>query len=267
VAMLEKLLRRDRAVIIAALTSLVLLAWLYLLHLAHTMAGEMAEMERHAAMGMAMPQIHAWTATDLLLLFVMWTVMMVATMVPSAAPMVLLFAAIHRRRRQQQQPVVPVAVFLAGYLVVWATYSAAATLAQWGLHTAALLSASMETTSAVLGGVLLIGAGLFQWTPLKRVCLTNCRSPFSFVMTKWREGSRGAFVMGMDHGLYCVGCCWMLMALLFVAGVMNLVWVAALAIAVLVEKVVPGGERIARAIGIGLVTTGVVLIVRAWQVP
>src|SRR5215831_808984 len=203
--MLEELLKRDRVVIIAALTSLVLLAWLYLLHLARTMAGEMAAMERHAAMGMAMPQTHAWTATDLLLLFVMWTVMMVATMVPSAAPMVLFFAAIHRRHRQLQQPVVPVAVFLAGYLVVWATYSAAATLTQWGLHTAALLSASMATTSAVLGGVLLVGAGLFQWTPLKRVCLTNCRSPLSFVMTKWREGSRGAFAMGIDHGLYCVG--------------------------------------------------------------
>lgn len=265
--MLEELLRRDRTIIITGLIGLVLLSWLYLLYLTSTMPGEMAEMERHAAMGVAMPQIHAWAATDLLLLFVMWTIMMVAMMVPSAAPMILLFAAIRRRRHEQQQPVVPVAVFLAGYLVVWAAYSAAATLAQWGLHTAALLSASMATTSSALGGVLLVAAGVFQWTPLKRVCLTNCRSPLSFIMTRWREGSRGAFAMGMDHGLYCVGCCWMLMALLFVAGVMNLVWVAALAIVALVEKVVPGGERIARVIGIGLVVAGGVLIVGARQAP
>ena len=263
--MLEDIFKRDRAIVIAGLAGLVLLAWLYLLHLARTMAAGMADMERHAAMGMAMPQLHAWTSAELALTFLMWAVMMVAMMVPSAAPMILLFATIHRRRREQQQPAVPVALFLAGYLVIWAAYAAAATLAQWGLHAAALLSASMATTSAVLGGALLVGAGLFQWSPLKRICLANCRSPLSFLMTRWREGSRGAFAMGVDHGLYCVGCCWMLMALLFVAGVMNLAWVAAIAIVVLLEKVVPGGEWIGRVLGIALVGAGLVLVVGAWR--
>ena len=229
------------------------------------MAAEMAEMERHAAMGMAMPQLQGWTAAELGLTFLMWAVMMVGMMVPSAAPMILLFAAIHRRRREQRQPTVPVAVFLAGYLAIWTAYAAAATLAQWGLHAAAMLSASMATTSAVLGGVLLISAGLFQWTPLKRICVTSCRSPLSFLMTRWRDGTMGAFAMGVDHGLYCVGCCWMLMALLFVAGVMNLAWVAAIAIVVLMEKVVPGGERIGRAIGIALMLAGLAMVVGAWR--
>jgi predicted metal-binding membrane protein len=263
--MLEDILKRDRAVVIVGLAGLVLLAWLYLLHLARTMAFAMAEMERHAAMGMAMPQLHAWTAAELALTFLMWTVMMVAMMVPSAAPMILLFATIHRRRRGQLQPTVPVAVFLAGYLGIWTAYAAAATLAQWGLHAAALLSASAATTSAVLGGALLVAAGLFQWTPLKRICLTSCRSPLSFLMTRWREGIPGAFAMGVDHGLYCVGCCWMLMALLFVAGVMNLAWVAAIATVVLLEKVVPGGERIGRVLGIALMVAGLVLVVGAWR--
>jgi predicted metal-binding membrane protein len=263
--MLEDILKRDRAILIAGLASLVLLAWLYLLHLARMMATAMVEMERHAAMGMAMPQLHAWTAAELALTFLMWTVMMVAMMVPSAAPMILLFATIHRRRRSRQQPTVPVVVFLGGYLVIWTAYAAAATLAQWGLHATSLLSDSVATTSAVLGGVLLVGAGLFQWTPLKRICLTNCRSPLSFLMTRWREGIWGAFAMGVDHGLYCVGCCWMLMALLFVAGVMNLAWVAAIAVVVLVEKVVPGGERIGRVFGIALMVAGLGLVVGAWR--
>jgi predicted metal-binding membrane protein len=195
----------------------------------------------------------------------MWTVMMVAMMVPSAAPMILLFAAIHRRRPAQQPPAVPVAVFVAGYLVIWAVYAAGATLAQWGLHAAALLSPSMATTSAVLGGVLLVSAGVFQWTPLKRICLTNCRSPLSFLMTRWRDGKLGAFAMGVDHGRYCVGCCWMLMALLFVAGVMNLVWVAAIALMILLEKVVPGGERLGRLIGVALMGAGLVLMLSGRQ--
>jgi predicted metal-binding membrane protein len=261
VTVLESVLRRDRAVVMAGLAGIVLVAWLYLLHVARTMA----EMERHAAMGMVMPQMRAWGVADVALLFLMWTVMMVAMMIPSATPMIVVFSTIHRRRHEQEQPTVPVTVFLAGYLVVWAAYAAAATLAQWGLHAAALLSASMATTSAVLGGVLLIAAGVFQWTRLKQVCLANCRSPLSFLMTRWREGARGAFVMGLDHGMYCVGCCWMLMTILFVAGVMNLAWVAVVAVVVLLEKVVPGGERIGRLAGIVLVVAGLVMTSSAWR--
>jgi predicted metal-binding membrane protein len=263
--MLDDVLQRDRAIITAGLLGIVLLAWLYLLHVARTMAATMAEMERHAAMGMAMPQMHDWGVADVALLFVMWAVMMVAMMVPSAAPMILIFSAVHRRRLEEQRPAVPVAVFLTGYLVVWAAYAAAATLAQAGLHAAALLSTSMATTSAIVGGLLLVAAGVFQWTPLKRICLANCRSPLSFLLTRWRDDVAGVFTMGIQHGLYCVGCCWMLMTILFVAGVMNLAWVAAIAILVLLEKVVPAGERIGRIVGVALVISGLLMIGRAWR--
>jgi predicted metal-binding membrane protein len=262
--MLETVLRRDRAIVAVGLVGIVVLAWLYLFHLARTMAVEIAEMERHAVMGMAMPQMYGWGVGDIALLFIMWTVMMVAMMVPSAAPMILAFSMIHRRRGERQRPSIPVGAFLAGYLVVWALYAAVATLAQSGLHAAALLSPSMATSSPVLGGVLFIAAGVFQWTPLKRVCLANCRSPLAFLLTRWREGASGAFTMGIHHGMYCVGCCWMLMGLLFVTGVMNLAWVAAVAIAVLVEKLVPRGERIGRLAGIGLVVAGLLMLGSAW---
>ncbi|MGH7279620.1 MAG: DUF2182 domain-containing protein [Candidatus Rokuibacteriota bacterium] len=256
--MLESVLRRERMVVGAGLAGLAVLAWFYLLHL----ASAMAEMEMHAAMGMAMPRMERWGVVDLLLLFSMWAVMMVAMMVPAAAPMILMFLTINRRRAEQGQPLVRTGIFLLAYVVVWSAFSAGATLLQWGLHATALLSPMMVSTSPVLGGALLIAAGAFQWTPLKARCLMNCRSPLSFLMTAWRDGAGGAFVMGLHHGAYCVGCCWLLMALLFVAGVMNLVWVAAIAAFVLVEKVLPGGDRISRIAGALLVVAGTVLVLR-----
>jgi predicted metal-binding membrane protein len=156
--------------------------------------------------------------------------MMVAMMVPSAAPLVLIFARVNRQRRERESPVAPAAILLLGYVSVWAGFSAVATGAQWGLHSAALLSPMMVSTSPILGGMLLVLAGVFQWTPLKRMCLVHCRSPLAFLMAHWREGKRGPLVMGLHHGAFCVGCCWILMALLFVAGVMNLLWVAAIAV-------------------------------------
>jgi predicted metal-binding membrane protein len=153
-------------------------------------------------------------------------------------------------------------IFVLGYLVVWTTYSVAAALAQAGLHAAALMSPAMAATSPLLAGGLLVAAGVFQWTPLKRACLAGCRSPLSFLMAGWREGRGGAFVMGLRHGLYCLGCCWALMALLFVVGVMNLLWVAAIAVAVLVEKVVPRGDLVGRLAGVALVAAGLLLVAR-----
>ncbi|HEV2121444.1 MAG TPA: DUF2182 domain-containing protein [Chloroflexota bacterium] len=223
------------------------------------MAWQMGGMERGGMeMGaeMAMPQMQSWGAMDLLLLFLMWAVMMVAMMLPSAAPMVLMFASIQRRRRERSSPYVSTAVFALGYLLIWSAYAALAALAQWGLHEAALLSPMMVSTSAILGGSLLIAAGLFQFTPLKHLCLTQCRSPLGFLSTEWREGMRGALLMGVRHGTYCVGCCWILMALLFVAGVMNLLWVAAIAGFVLLEKIVPRGAWVSRAAGVFLVGWG-----------
>lgn len=270
-AALETLLRRDRLLVGVALAALVVAAWLYLLHLARAMSEVaipqmpgMPGMGAMPGMGMATPALHAWSWLEVGALVVMWAVMMIAMMTPAAAPMILMFAGVHRRRAVDGRPVVPTGIFVLGYLVVWTLFSLVAALAQAGLHAAALLSPAMAAESPLLGGGLLIVAGVVQWTPLKRACLTACRSPLSFLMTRWREGRGGAFVMGLHHGLYCLGCCWALMALLFVAGVMNLVWVAVIAVAVLVEKAVPRGDLVGRAIGVLLVVAGVwSILVRA----
>ena len=257
---LASVLRRDRLIVLGGLAGITALAWIYIGYL----AWEMGHMDM--SMDMAMPHMQTWGVTDLVLLFVMWAVMMVAMMVPSAAPMMLMYTTINRRRREQQQPYVPTAIFLAGYLLVWAGFSILATLAQWGLHSAALLSPMMVSTSPILGGLVLLAAGIFQWTPLKYTCLARCRSPLGFLMTDWREGHRGALIMGLRHGMYCVGCCWFLMALLFVAGVMNLLWVAAIAAFVLVEKVVPRGDLVGRVAGGGLVLAGLVMLGQALSI-
>jgi predicted metal-binding membrane protein len=255
---LDRLLRRDRAIVGAALLAITLAAWLYLFHLSTTMPGtDMPDMP-----GMAMLRDHPWDIVDVVLLFVMWAVMMTAMMVPAATPMVLTFAAVQRRRREQDRASVPTAVFLLGYAMVWTAYAAAASLAQWRLHEAELLSAAMASTSARLGGALLLAAGVFQWTRLKEVCLSKCRSPLAFVMTEWREGRAGAFVMGARHGAYCVACCGALMTLLFVAGVMNLWWIAGLALFVLAERVLPGGRAVGRLGGALLLLAGAVILVR-----
>ena len=214
--------------------------------------------------GMVMLDLHIWGPTTILLLFVMWSVMMVAMMAPSAAPMILAFLTVNQRRQAADRPLVPVAIFLLGYLVVWTAFSAVATLAEWGLHQAAMLSTTMTATSTALNGGLLIAAGVFQWTPLKRACLKGCRSPLSFLMSEWREGTAGAFIMGLRHGAYCVGCCWALMALLFVAGVMNLLWVAVIALFVLAEKISAKGELLARVAGVALVIGGAALMAHLW---
>jgi predicted metal-binding membrane protein len=249
----EGRLRRDRMIILAGLVSIAAFAWAYLLHLTFAMGTMEMAMEMVISM-------HIWTVIDLVLLFIMWTVMMVAMMVPTATAMILAFATMNRRRRAHEQPYVPTAIFLGGYVVVWTGFSVLATLAQWGLHRAALLSPMMVSTSPLLGGALLLTGGVFQWTPLKAACLKHCRSPLGFLMTEWREGRQGAFNMGLRHGMYCTGCCGVLMALLFVAGVMHLLWVATLTLFVLVEKVVPHGEIVGRVAGGVLVIAGLVLL-------
>jgi predicted metal-binding membrane protein len=253
--LLEAALRRDRLTVGGALVLITLIAWGYTVYLARSM--------NFSGGDMAMPQLHAWGAGMFAFMFVMWAVMMVAMMLPSAAPMILTFAAVQRRRRAQGGAFVPTGVFIAGYLVVWAAFSLLATSAQYGLERAALVSPMMGKAAPWLGAVLLIGAGLFQFAPLKDVCLDKCRSPLSFIMTDWRDGTRGALVMGLRHGAYCAGCCWALMALLFVGGVMNLLWVAALALFVLIEKVVPAGGRLGKAGGILLVAWGAWIALRA----
>ena len=249
----ESLLKRDRLVIAVGIVGLTALAWAYLVYLARDMGG----MDQ----GMMMAQMRSWTIADFGFMFLMWAVMMVGMMVPTAAPMVLLFAVNSRRLREQQQPYVPTAVFLSGYVVVWSGFAVAATAGNWALHVNDLLSSMMgESASAYLGGGLLIAAGLFQLSPLKYVCLKHCRSPLSFLTNDWREGSWGAFNMGLRHGAFCVGCCWILMGLLFVLGIMNLIWIAVLAAFVLLEKVAPAGQYVGMTAGVLLIIWGVLLI-------
>jgi predicted metal-binding membrane protein len=250
----ENVLRRDRIVVLSGLALITTLSWAYM----SSLASEMRNMDMGAEM--TMPRMQAWGIADFGLTFGMWAVMMVAMMTPSAAPMILMFAGVNRRRREQQVSYVPTSVFLAGYLVVWATFSVLAAAAQWGLHAVSFLSPMMAITSPLLGGVLLLAAGVYQWTPLKHACLSKCRSPLGFVLNEWREGGWGALLMGLKHGAYCTGCCWSLMVLLLVAGVMNLLWVAAIAGLVLLEKVAPAGERLGRVAGLVLVGWGVWMV-------
>jgi predicted metal-binding membrane protein len=248
---LERLVRRDRTVAAAALVLLSVLAWASLFRMRSDMG-----MPNMAMPGMAMPSTTSWSGLEVFLLFIMWATMMVAMMLPSAAPMILLVAAVQRRRQEGASPAPPTALFAAGYLLVWTGFSAAAALTQYGLHRLALLSPAMASTSPVLGGGLLIVAGVYQWLPFKSTCLHHCRSPLHFLGAEWREGKAGALVMGLKHGLFCLGCCWALMTLLFVAGVMNLLWVAVIAGLVLLEKVARGGPWIGRLAGLALIVWG-----------
>ena len=284
---LEQVLRKDRAIMVAAILIIAAIAWTYTVYVAETgmgmgsmqMASEsdagtgmaMGEMQEESdgsmgssGMGMAMADMRSWNAVDFGLMYVMWAVMMVAMMAPSATPMLLMFATVNRRRKERQAPYVPTGIFLAGYVIVWAAFSLAATGGNWGLHQASLLSSMMgESTSGYLGGSLLVLAGVFQWSPLKYNCLKQCRTPMGFLMTSWREGPRGALRMGLEHGVYCLGCCWALMLLLFVLGIMNLVWIAALAAFVLAEKVAPKAEWVSRISGVLLLGWGIWTILNA----
>jgi predicted metal-binding membrane protein len=257
-SILESALRRDRVIVVIALLAVIALSWAYLL----TGAG----MSMHEMDGMLMPvRMEPWTPRYGAIVFAMWAVMMAAMMLPSAAPMILLYGSIARRRQATGDFSTASGKFASGYAVVWTMFSLAAANLQFGLEQAALVSPMMEITSIALAGAVLIAAGLYQWTPLKQACLRRCRSPLEFIMTEWREGTRGAVVMGLRHGGYCLGCCWLLMLLLFVGGIMNLAWIAGLALFVLIEKVAPLGHWIGRAAGAGLVVWGGATLMTLWR--
>ena len=256
---LPALLKRDRLLVGLVIAFTAAVAWAYTFYEARRMnASGVCEC---AGMIMGGPDLSAWTAGSLLPLFLMWAVMMVAMMLPSAAPMLLTFAAVARNRRQAQRPYVSVAVFASGYAVIWCAFSLAAAAGQWFLHRAALLSPLMVSSSAGLAGTLLFAAGVFQFTPLKNSCLKRCRAPLEFIMTRWREGSYGAFSMGIEHGAFCAGCCWALMALLFVLGVMNILWIAALTIIVALEKLLPRAKWFSAVAGLALLCWGLYVVV------
>jgi predicted metal-binding membrane protein len=295
-AALEAVLRRDRVAVIAALVVVIVAAWLYILLGAGTgmsafeMSGsplggpadtgmgeeapmtmdqngpEMAmsgsDMAPGDGMMMAMAPM-AWTPGYAILMFFMWWIMMMAMMLPSASPMILLFARFNRSQRDKGAPYVPTAVFALGYLWVWAAFSVVAVTAQWSLERSGLLSSMMASTSVILGAVLLIAAGLYQLTPLKYACLKHCRSPLFFISHHWRPGEWGALRMGLEHGAFCTGCCWFLMALLFYGGIMNLFWIIGLALFVLLEKVAPAGHWVGRILGVGLIAWGGSLVLLA----
>jgi len=248
---------RDRVVIAACVVLLTALAWAYLIHLDRQMSASMEFASQMAAMGMTMDK--PWTAADAFFTFAMWAVMMVGMMAGTAMPTLLLFASAHAGRGQRGAPL-GVLLFGLGYLTVWTGFSALATFAQWALHRAAMLSPAMQTSSPRLAGVILLAAGAYQLTPWKGACLTHCRSPLGFLMTNWRDGKWGAIRMGLVHGAYCLGCCWALMSVLFVVGVMNLAWVAALTVFVLLEKIGPAGEIVARVAGVAIAVRGILLI-------
>jgi predicted metal-binding membrane protein len=247
--------RRDRWAILAGLGGITAAAWIYLVIEARRMSAGMAG--GSMAHGMqSMVQVQARTAAEFGLRLVMWAVMMVAMMVPTAAPMTLVFAAVARKAAREDRPVAPAFVFVAGYLAVWGLFSVAATAAQWRLDQVALLSPAMVSASPVPGGALLIGAGVYELTPYKHACLSHCRAPAHFISRHWRAGPAGAFRMGLGLGAYCLGCCWILMGVLFVGGVMNLLWIAAIALFVLLEKAAPFGEVGGRVVGAAMILVG-----------
>jgi predicted metal-binding membrane protein len=260
--MLEAVLRRDRLVVAAAIVAIAAIAWTWILLGAGTGMSAMAMAGGAGMAGMVMrPAV--WTPGYAALMFAMWWVMMVAMMLPSATPMLLVFARMNRVARAAERPYAPSGAFAMGYLVVWGGFSALATLLQWGLEYLGLLSPMMASTSYWLGGAILGAAGLWQVTPIKSVCLSHCRSPIGFLITSWRPGRLGAFRMGFAHGAFCLGCCWFLMGLLFFGGVMNLFWIAGLALFVLLEKTVPMGLRVARIAGVAVAAWGMLLLVTA----
>ena len=267
---LEKLLRRDRAIVAAALIAIVLLAWIYLWQFAgRPMGGEAGsgapmDMGHGGEMGDAALStgFGAWSGTDFLLMASMWAVMMVGMMTASAAPMILIYARVARQANECGHAFAASGWFASGYLLAWTGFALLATSLQWLLETAALMTPAMRIADTMIAGSLLIAAGLYQWTPLKRACLGRCRSPMHFIQDHggFRPERRASVLLGLKHGSFCIGCCWALMLLLFLGGVMNLVWVALLALLVIAEKLLPAGPILARAFGLIFVLAGAGLV-------
>ena len=266
---IEAVLRRDRVIVAAALVMLTALAWAYVWWLGTDM--EIGGMDMSgfrmipAGMGLMMPTSAPWTAMEFAFVFAMWAVMMIGMMTPSATPMILIYARVGRQAARQGKPLAASAYFAAGYLLTWIGFAVAATSAQWALERAALLTPMMAAASDMFSGAVLIAAGVYQWTPLKDACLRQCQSPLLFIQRHggFRSDLLGTLALGARHGAYCIGCCWVLMALLFVGGVMNVLWIAAIAILVLAEKVIPAGRVISRIAGVGLFAGGAWLLVQA----
>jgi len=247
--------RHYKVVVVGLVALVATLAGAFTVHQAMLMDGMEAAMWRD--MNMSMNGMEpSWTLADALLLLVMWSAMMAAMMVPGASPMIAAFATINRRRRARSALYVPTAVFLLGYLIAWTGFSVLATALQWLLQMSGLLTTMMQSASRYWSAALFFAAGVYQFSPLKERCLTYCRSPDGFILSEWRDGNLGAVVMGLRHGLFCIGCCAGLMLLLFAVAVMDLRWVAALTALVTAEKLLPRPTIWRIAIGVGLLAAG-----------
>ena len=286
---LESLLRRDRVIVAASLAALTVIAWTYTLWLAAAMSGdgmsmsgpgmgadmrmdpamEMDGMEMEAGAALSLGTVlgispRPWSPVEAGVTLTMWIVMMVGMMLPSATPMVLLYARVGRQSRKEGKPFAATGFFAGGYLLAWVGFALAATLGQW-LMEGTLLSPALASASRIFSGVVLIVAGLYQWTPLKDACLSQCQTPIVFLQRHggFRRDPAGAVGLGLRHGLYCIGCCWALMTLLFVGGIMNVLWIAAIAIFVLAEKVFFPGRLLSRIAGTLLIAAGLWQLISA----
>jgi predicted metal-binding membrane protein len=259
------LLRRESDVALAALALITTLSWLWVLHL----GARMSLMDKPGMAGVRMthlrmlsPDLVPWSPALGGFLFVMWVVMMVAMMTPSVAPMILVYLQVARRAATQGMRFASAGWFFSGYVMAWTLFAALATMAQWALESAAMMTPAMRTASPVIGGAVLIAAGVYQWLPFKYACLSRCRAPLSFIQEHggFQPQALASVHLGLVHGLYCVGCCWALMALLFVGGIMNLLWIAALMVVVLLEKLLPRVLWLSRGLGVLAILAGVWLI-------
>ena len=268
----EAVFKRDRMIVTIGLSAVVFVAALYTINTAQSY-----DRVLDLILSICVGGNQTWTYTDLmnnpmfehtghihngfLSLFGMWTVMQVAMMSPTAVPMILMHVKVQRSRHPAKTPYLQTVLFFLGYIIIWTGFSAAIARIQLYLQSTSLLTPQMAFVSPWLAGGSLIAAGLFQFSKLKEVCLNGCRSPVTYFMTEWREGDFGALMMGLKHGLHCMGCCWVLMALLFVAGVMNLLWMAVITVFVLLEKVFPSGKTFGQIGGAVMIVWGVVLMI------
>ena len=242
---------KERLLLAACLVVVVAFSWIYLFYMARDMST--MDMAR-----VAMPASTATRLPELFSLFLMWVIMMIAMMLPSASPMVLTFLSVNQQRHKAGRSTVSAWLFIGGYVIAWSFFSLTAAIIQLTLRTFLLLSSDMAISNSYLTAAVLITAGLYQFSPFKNRCLDLCRSPLSFLMSRWQEGHIGAIRMGIEHGFYCVGCCWLLMGLLFVAGVMNLIWVMILTLIVILEKLLPTNKLIVRLSGCLLISIGLI---------
>ncbi len=239
-----------RAPVWIGMVAIVAMSWYYLDRMDSARSPMHGGASAHAGMAMG-----GDAAAGLLTTFGMWAVMMMAMMLPTVAPSASVFSSLSARRDPGRANGTT-ATYVVGYAASWIAFAAPAALMQWALTHALLLDPMARSTSTMLSSAILLAAGVYQWLPLKSACLSKCRTPLAFFMANWRDGRSGAFRLGLGHGGYCVGCCWALMAVMFVVGAMSLAWMGLIMLVVLSEKVIPAGWRFDRVLGVALVTAG-----------